>query len=96
MKIVKFKKDGKTYGIPALYIAQNRANKFAKNNNLTIGGKEWEEMVKWILKNNLEIFDWLLVSTRYEDWEDYIFLIEEIPSPPLEWDDFKDLEITDY
>ena len=78
-KLIKFHTSEGVYSLPAILVAQNRANYFS----LVVKGhrqysEEYEEEVNFALDNEFELLDWLINYTIFEDWKDKATKTEEI------------------
>jgi hypothetical protein len=86
---VKFHK-GLVYEIPALIIAENRANYYAELDGYEKESQEWFDEVNRALEDEYEIFSWMQNSMEWKDLQPYALLVSNIENDinlDQEWND---------
>jgi hypothetical protein len=80
-------RDHTVWDIPALFIAENRANHYANHDTGKTKGKEFDKAfideVKYALNDNDELLDWAINNLNWEDVQD----IAEFQEQDAGWED---------
>lgn len=77
-KYLKIKcSDGKLFIIPALVVAEDRANYYSKIDGYDIESNEWQNEIKYAMDDEYELKDWIKGNMNWEDLKPYAKKIEE-------------------
>ena len=64
-----------TYQIPLIKVAEDRANYYAKQQDLE-DDFNYDDEIKAVMDDYEEGIDWLMNNTNFEDWADVAVLVE--------------------
>ena len=73
---IKFHK-GTKYEIPALVIAQHRAQYYSEIDGYDIDSQEYLNEINYALNDNYEIFDWIQNNMSWHELQDYVIRVKE-------------------
>lgn len=87
-KYITYWSENRQFGIPAILIAEHRADYYAVDvDRHEKGSQGWKEEVDYALNDDYELKDWLLNNCDPKDfWKDTVLLHERfVEDCPSEW-----------
>jgi hypothetical protein len=90
-KLVRLSSTTRTHWVDPTGIANHRAKHYSSVDGYLEGSKKWDKEVNYLLKNPIELKDWIENNMNYSDWSHMIIKTDENPITP-ENDVYSDIE----
>lgn len=72
MKVIRIDTPKGQYDLPLKFVAEDRANEYE-----SVGSREWQEEVEWVVQDNFEGVDWLLNNMNWVDVKDHAVKVND-------------------